>query len=73
MRFAIACSVNDLRWSQTRRYFFELWDRLMATNSPWEPDSYARPSYFWFLTLLAFHVFLCEKVDIAIIEVGAGK
>jgi len=43
----------------------------MATNTPFEPESYARPTYFWFFTLMAFHVFLKEKVDIAIIEVGA--
>uniref|UniRef100_A0A914P0G6 tetrahydrofolate synthase n=1 Tax=Panagrolaimus davidi TaxID=227884 RepID=A0A914P0G6_9BILA len=30
------------------------------------------PAYFKFLTLLAFHVFLKEKVDVAVIEVGIG-
>uniref|UniRef100_A0A1Y1N2Q1 Folylpolyglutamate synthase n=2 Tax=Photinus pyralis TaxID=7054 RepID=A0A1Y1N2Q1_PHOPY len=30
------------------------------------------PIYFQFLTLLAFRVFLTEKVDVAIIEVGIG-
>uniref|UniRef100_A0A3P9NNK0 tetrahydrofolate synthase n=1 Tax=Poecilia reticulata TaxID=8081 RepID=A0A3P9NNK0_POERE len=30
------------------------------------------PAYFRFLTILAFHVFLQEKVDLAIIEVGIG-
>ncbi|RUS22971.1 Mur ligase [Endogone sp. FLAS-F59071] len=31
-----------------------------------------KPTYFRFLTLLAFHVFMQEKVDAAIIEVGVG-
>lgn len=30
------------------------------------------PPYFKFLTVMAFHVFLGEKVDVAIIEVGIG-
>ncbi|KAM5332140.1 folylpolyglutamate synthase, mitochondrial isoform 3-T3 [Glossophaga mutica] len=30
------------------------------------------PSYFRFLTLMAFHVFLQEKVDLAVVEVGIG-
>ena len=30
------------------------------------------PAYFKFLTLLAFHIFVKEKVDVAIIEVGIG-
>lgn len=30
------------------------------------------PTYFSFLTLMAFKLFLDEKVDVAIIEVGIG-
>lgn len=30
------------------------------------------PPYFQFLTIMAFNVFLEEKVDVAIIEVGIG-
>lgn len=30
------------------------------------------PSYFKFLTVMALNVFLAEKVDVAIIEVGIG-
>ncbi|VDO21582.1 unnamed protein product [Brugia timori] len=30
------------------------------------------PSYFKFLTVMAFHVFIEEKVDVAIVEVGIG-
>lgn len=31
-----------------------------------------RPTYFWTLTLMAFHVFLQEGCEVSIIEVGAG-
>ncbi|KAF9176596.1 hypothetical protein BGZ49_006129, partial [Haplosporangium sp. Z 27] len=31
-----------------------------------------KPGYFRFLTILAFHVFKQEKVDVAILEVGIG-
>ncbi|KAG0229348.1 Folylpolyglutamate synthetase [Actinomortierella wolfii] len=48
------------------KYFFEVWDRLEATADK------SKPSYFRFLTLLAFHVFKQEKVDAAILEVGVG-
>lgn len=30
------------------------------------------PPYFKFLTVLAYHIFLNEKIDVAIIEVGIG-
>ena len=30
------------------------------------------PTYFRFLTLMAFHVFLSERVDVAVVEVGIG-
>lgn len=30
------------------------------------------PSYFKFLTVMAYNVFIAEKVDVAIIEVGIG-
>lgn len=30
------------------------------------------PKYFAFLTVLAFNIFLDEKVDVAIVEVGIG-
>ncbi|MFH4983640.1 hypothetical protein AB6A40_010349 [Gnathostoma spinigerum] len=30
------------------------------------------PAYFKFLTLMAFHVFIEEKVDVAVVEVGIG-
>jgi folylpolyglutamate synthase len=30
------------------------------------------PPYFKFLTVMAFNVFIKEKVDVAVIEVGIG-
>lgn len=30
------------------------------------------PAYFKFLTVMAFYIFLKEKVDVAVIEVGIG-
>ena len=30
------------------------------------------PAYFAFLTVLSLHVFVCEGVDVAIMEVGIG-
>lgn len=58
------------------RYFFEVWDRLDATES----DAAAfptlgpgvKPMYFKYLTILSFHVFMLEGVDTAIYEVGVG-
>ena len=57
------------------RYFFEVWDRLedtarVAGEEPTGPGS--KPAYFRFLTLMAFHTYLREKVDVAIIECGIG-
>ncbi|XP_028274361.1 folylpolyglutamate synthase, mitochondrial-like isoform X2 [Parambassis ranga] len=51
------------------KYFWQIYGRLDETK-----DAHGRtmPAYFRFLTILAFHVFLQEKVDLAIIEVGIG-
>ncbi|KAL8905243.1 MAG: hypothetical protein Q9207_002752 [Kuettlingeria erythrocarpa] len=56
------------------RYFFETWDRLEeSARSRGEPtDKSAKPSYFRFLTLMAFHTYISEGVDTAIIECGIG-
>ncbi|KAK9448891.1 Mur ligase [Limtongia smithiae] len=58
------------------RYFFEVWDRLTETESDAakfdDMGPGFKPVYFRFLTLLSFHVFLNEKVDAAIYEVGIG-
>lgn len=56
------------------RYFFEIWDRLEnAARTKGEPtDATAKPVYFRFLTLMAFHAYKREGVDTAIIECGIG-
>lgn len=59
-----------------QQYFFEVWDKLDETESDVEkyPEMGpgGRPSYFRYLTILAFHVFMREQVDTAILEVGIG-
>ena len=47
------------------KYFFEVWHLLGAESS-------TRPSYFRYLTLMSFHVFLQEGVNVAIYETGVG-
>ena len=56
------------------KYFFETWDRLedTARRKGLPTDVTAKPVYFRFLTLMAFHTFLSEGVDTAIIECGIG-
>ncbi|RPB12953.1 folylpolyglutamate synthase [Morchella conica CCBAS932] len=54
------------------RYFFEVWDRMEASARAEGHDPAAKPGYFRFLTLVAFHTYLCEGVDTAILEVGIG-
>uniref|UniRef100_A0A0N4Z4S3 Folylpolyglutamate synthase n=1 Tax=Parastrongyloides trichosuri TaxID=131310 RepID=A0A0N4Z4S3_PARTI len=48
------------------KYFFNIYTKLVNNNiSP-------LPGYFKFLTILAYHTFLKENVDVAIMEVGIG-
>ncbi|XP_031569550.1 folylpolyglutamate synthase, mitochondrial-like [Actinia tenebrosa] len=51
------------------KYFFDCWDNLQETK---ESHDGKMPAYFRFLTLMSFYVFLEEKVDVAIVEVGIG-
>lgn len=48
------------------KYFFEVWDRLEASGAA------EKPVYFRYLTLMSYHAFIQEKVDVAIYEVGVG-
>lgn len=52
-------------------HFWECWD-LLVRHPNVDPTSPDMPTYFRFLTLLAFRVFAAEKVDIAVVEVGLG-
>ncbi|XP_076850512.1 folylpolyglutamate synthase, mitochondrial isoform X2 [Brachyhypopomus gauderio] len=51
------------------KYFWQVYGRLEETK---DAHGDTMPAYFRFLTILAFHVFLQEKVDVAVIEVGIG-
>jgi folylpolyglutamate synthase len=48
------------------KYFFEVWDKLSSSGDG------SKPVYFRFLTLMAYHTFLREGVDSAVIECGIG-
>ena len=56
--------------------FWELWDRLETTNSTTDgSDSRnvgGKPVYFHYLTLMALHCYIKEKIGTAIIECGIG-
>ncbi|KAI9797710.1 MAG: Folylpolyglutamate synthetase [Piccolia ochrophora] len=56
------------------RHFFSTWDALedasRTAGLPAEEPS--KPAYFRFLTLMALHAYMDEKVDSAIIEAGVG-
>uniref|UniRef100_A0A7S3D2T1 tetrahydrofolate synthase n=1 Tax=Palpitomonas bilix TaxID=652834 RepID=A0A7S3D2T1_9EUKA len=60
------------------RHFWHCWDTLSKVSSTSNGEfaspasSPGMPSYFRFLTCLAFYIFQSEKVDVAIVEVGVG-
>jgi folylpolyglutamate synthase len=58
------------------QYFFELWDRFSeAAASAGLKDHQSpttKPGYFRYLTIMAFHTFIQEGVESAIIECGIG-
>ncbi|XP_059668367.1 folylpolyglutamate synthase isoform X2 [Cornus florida] len=49
-------------------YFWDCWNQLKEKVS----EDLPMPPLFQFLTILAFKIFIYEKVDVAIIEVGLG-
>ncbi|XP_013770120.1 folylpolyglutamate synthase, mitochondrial-like [Pundamilia nyererei] len=51
------------------KYFWQIYRRLEETK---DAHGGTMPTYFGILTILAFHIFLQEKVDLAVIEVGIG-
>ncbi|OAA81103.1 Folylpolyglutamate synthetase [Akanthomyces lecanii RCEF 1005] len=64
------------------RYFFEVWDRLESStlqqpdgddgsSSPPVPFG-SKPIYGRYLTLVSWHAFLQENVDVAVYETGVG-
>ena len=75
MRERIQINGRPLTEDEFTRYFFETWDRLEASAAETGEDPKAtttKPVYFRFLTLMAFHTYLRETVDCAIIECGIG-
>lgn len=56
------------------KYFFETWDRLEeSARVQGEPtDTSCKPVYFRYLCLMAFHTYIREGVNTAIIECGIG-
>lgn len=54
------------------KYFFDVWDLLIASGRSLAPDAEDKPTYFRYLTLLSFHIFLKEGVEVAVYEVGVG-
>ncbi|KAL5012404.1 hypothetical protein ScPMuIL_010955 [Solemya velum] len=50
-------------------YFWEVYSRLDETK---DSHNGTMPAYFGFLTVMAFHIFMKENVDVAIMEVGIG-
>ncbi|VDL79519.1 unnamed protein product [Nippostrongylus brasiliensis] len=61
--------INGFPISETlfAKHFFTVYNRLKK-----DEHTEGMPPYFKFLTLLSFHVFLRECVDVAIVEVGIG-
>ncbi|XP_055352441.1 folylpolyglutamate synthase, mitochondrial-like isoform X3 [Paramacrobiotus metropolitanus] len=49
------------------QYFWEVYGRLIRACQPDE-----MPPYFKFLTVMCFYVFLKEKIEVAVMEVGIG-
>lgn len=75
VRERIQINREPLSEGQFARYFFDVWDRLeqSALEAGLDPkESSTKPVYFHFLTLVAFHTFLSQKVDGAVIECGIG-
>lgn len=54
------------------KYFFEVWDKICVPDQQGRPPPSPLPVYFRFLTLMSFHVFISESVDVAIYETGMG-
>jgi len=67
------CPISETLFA---RYFFDIWDRFSdAASKASHPDptcAETKPGYFRYLTILAFHTFIEERVETAIIECGIG-
>jgi folylpolyglutamate synthase len=72
VRERIQVNNKPLSEEQFARYFFETWDRLEASAKETGQDPTVKPVYFRFLTLMAYHTYMSEEVDAAVIECGIG-
>ncbi|PYH74578.1 folylpolyglutamate synthase [Aspergillus vadensis CBS 113365] len=72
IRERIQINNNPVTENLFSKYFFEVWDTLMNTNIQNADTTQRPPRYLQFLALLAFHTFIRENVDAAIIEVHHG-
>jgi folylpolyglutamate synthase len=76
VRERIQIDNKPLSEEQFAKYFFETWNRLEAAAKAAghaDPTSKeTKPVYFRFLTLMAFHTYISEGVDAAVIECGIG-
>lgn len=75
VRERIRINNRPLSEEQFTHYFFETWDRFEASAAaagldPKDPST--KPVYFRFLTLMAFHTYMKEGVDVAVFECGIG-
>ncbi|XP_020585782.1 folylpolyglutamate synthase-like isoform X2 [Phalaenopsis equestris] len=59
---------SDISRKKFLLHFWECWHQLKAKSV----NDLPMPTLFQFLTLLALKIFLSEKVDVAILEVGLG-
>ncbi|KAM0192596.1 hypothetical protein ACHAPI_008179 [Fusarium lateritium] len=77
-RERIAIQGEQISQSLFTEAFFELWERLSEAakkdgKSLIEADGPgSKPFFFRFMTLLAWHIFLREKVDSVVLECGIG-
>lgn len=58
----------DISEDKFLQYFWDCWSQLKEKVG----EDLPMPPLFQFLTILAFKIFIYEKVDVAIIEVGLG-
>ncbi|UYV81919.1 FPGS [Cordylochernes scorpioides] len=67
VRERIRINGDPLSKDQFVRYFWDVYNKLKIKE-----DILLMPGYFAFLSLMAYHTFIQEQVDVAIIEVGIG-
>ncbi|AET38137.1 tetrahydrofolate synthase Ecym_2404 [Eremothecium cymbalariae DBVPG len=72
VRERIAINGRPISEEKFAKFFFEVWDRLDGTSVEQEQCGNVKPGYFKFLTLLSFHVFMQERCNVCVYEVGIG-